>query len=47
MARVEKPKVSGEAKPFFAEDELAALLKVSKGQDFEARRDHAIIRMLI
>jgi site-specific recombinase XerD len=47
MTRVEKPKVSEEAKPFFTEDELAALLKATKGQDFESRRDHAILRILI
>lgn len=47
MLRVEKPEVSEEAKPFFTEDELAALLKVTRGQDFEARRDHAIMRVLI
>jgi site-specific recombinase XerD len=47
MVRVEKPKVPEEAKPFFTEAELAALLKVTQGKDFEARRDHAIIRILI
>src|SRR5690242_11640544 len=47
MTCVERPKVSDEAKPFFTEGDLAALLKVTKGQDFEARRDHAIIRILI
>jgi site-specific recombinase XerD len=47
MTRVEKPKVPEEAKPFFSEDELAALLKVTHGLDFESRRDHAIIRILI
>jgi site-specific recombinase XerD len=47
MANVEKPKVSAQARPFFTETELAALLKATQGQDFEARRDHAIIRILI
>jgi len=47
MTRVEKPKVPEAVKPFFSEDELSALLKTTKGQDFEARRDHAIIRILI
>ena len=47
LVRVEKPQVAEEAKPFFTEAELAALLKVTRGQDFEARRDHAIIRVLI
>jgi integrase len=39
--------VSEEAKPFFSEAQLAALLKATRGQDFEARRDHAIMRVLI
>ncbi len=47
MVRVEKPHVAEEARPFFADAELAALLKVTRGQDLEARRDHAIIRVLI
>jgi site-specific recombinase XerD len=47
MVRVEKPQVAEEVKPFFTDAELAALLKVTRGQDFEARRDHAIIRVLI
>jgi site-specific recombinase XerD len=47
MATVEKVKVPVEAKPFFTNAELAALLKATKGPDFESRRDHAIIRILI
>jgi site-specific recombinase XerD len=47
MVRGDKPQVAEEAKPFFTEAELAALLKVTRGPDFEARRDHAIIRVLI
>ncbi len=47
MATVERPKVAAEAKPFFTQAELAALLKATKGSDFESRRDHAIIRVLI
>lgn len=47
MVRVEKPHVAEEAKPFFTDAELASLLKVTRGLDFEARRDHAIIRILI
>lgn len=38
MVRVEQPQAAEEAKPFFTEAELAALLKVTRGQDFEARR---------
>ncbi len=47
MKRVEKPSVPDEAKPFFSEGELAALLRATRGQDFESRRDHAILRILI
>lgn len=47
MTKVAKPTVSEKVKPFFTESELAALLRVTKGQDFEARRDHAIIRIFI
>jgi site-specific recombinase XerD len=47
MVRVDKPQVAEEAKPFFTDAELAALLKFTRGQDFEARPDHAIIRVLI
>lgn len=44
--RAEKPQVAEEAKPFFTDAELAALLTVTRGQDFEAHRDHAINRYL-
>jgi site-specific recombinase XerD len=47
MLRVEKPKVADGAKPFFSDADLTALIKVTGGRDFEARRDHAIIRILI
>lgn len=47
MATVQRVKVSAEAKPFYTSAELAALLKATKGADFESRRDHAIIRILI
>lgn len=47
MVRVDKPVAPEEAKPFFTDAELAALLKVTGGQDFESRRDHAIIRIFI
>jgi hypothetical protein len=39
MVRVEKPQVAEEAKPFFTEDELAALLNAIRGQDFETHDD--------
>lgn len=47
MLSVEKPRAAVEAKPFFSDDELTALLKVTRGSSFEARRDHAIIRIFI
>lgn len=47
MTRIAKPKVSEQAPEFFSEAELAALLRVTKGDGFEARRDHAIIRSFI
>ena len=47
MLRVEKPAVPEVDKPFFTEAELAALLRVTSGQDLESRRDHAILRIFI
>jgi site-specific recombinase XerD len=47
MASVDKPEAPEKAKPFFAEAELAALLKACSGQDFESRRDTALIRIMI
>lgn len=47
MVLVEKPKAAVEAKPFFSEAQIAALLKTVKGADFESRRDCAIMRVFI
>jgi integrase/recombinase XerD len=47
MLRVEKPQVAEVDKPFFTEAELAALLRVTGGQDLVSRRDHAILRIFI
>src|SRR5260370_3661643 len=47
MARVSKPEVPVRMKPFFTEDDLARLLRATNGQDFDSRRDHAILRILI
>lgn len=47
MERVDKPKVTKKAKPFFDDDELSRLLKVCQGTKFEDRRDMAVIRILI
>lgn len=47
MTAVDKPKTTKKAKPFFEDDELARLLATCKGSGFEARRDTAIMRILI
>ncbi len=47
MVRVDAPKVTTKIKGILPEDELARLLKACEGQDFESRRDAAIIRVLI
>jgi site-specific recombinase XerD len=47
MDRVDKPKAPVAVKPFFTDGDLAALLKVTAGRDFESRRDHAILRIFI
>ena len=47
MDRVDRPKVTKQAKPFFEDEELAALLKTCEGANFQDRRDTAIMRILI
>jgi integrase/recombinase XerD len=47
MARVEGPKVSKKAKPFFTEQELRQLLKTCSGSSFADRRDTALMRILM
>jgi site-specific recombinase XerD len=47
MSRVEGPKVTKKAKPFFDDEELARLLKTCQGSSFADRRDNAIMRVLI
>jgi site-specific recombinase XerD len=47
MVKVEKPSVPEVVKPFFTETEITALLRACNGQDFESRRDTAIIRILV
>jgi site-specific recombinase XerD len=47
MDRVDKPAVPETVKPFFTDDEISKLLRVCGGQDLEARRDTAIMRILI
>lgn len=47
MDLVAKPAVPEVVKPFLSGDDLERLLKVTGGQGFEDRRDHAILRILI
>jgi site-specific recombinase XerD len=47
MAGVDKPEAKATVKPFLTEADQAALLKVCSGQDFESRRDAALLRILI
>ena len=47
MDRVDRPKVTKQAKPFFEDEEFAALLKTCEGASFQDRRDTAIMRILI
>ena len=47
MPRVDPPKVTKKLKPILGQDELARLLKACEGTTFEARRDYAIVRVLI
>lgn len=47
MERVDKPKVTKKAKPFFDDDELTRLLKTCSGATFEDRRDTAMMRILM
>jgi site-specific recombinase XerD len=47
MSRVEGPKVTKKAKPFFDDEELARLLETCPGSSFADRRDTAILRVLI
>jgi len=47
MPRVDPPMVTRKVKPILPDEDLAKLLKACSGQDFEARRDTAILRILI
>src|SRR5260370_32940377 len=47
MERVDRPKVTKKAKPFFDDEELARLLKTCNGQTSEDRRDTALLLILI
>lgn len=47
MARMRPPKVPEQPVPILSDDQLRALLKACEGKDFDARRDTAIIRLLL
>jgi site-specific recombinase XerD len=47
MFRVDAPKVTRKVKPILANDDIDKLLKGCTGQDFESRRDAAILSILI
>lgn len=47
MPRVQAPKVTPKIKPMLTDDDLTKLLKAVEGTTFEARRDTAILRVLI
>jgi site-specific recombinase XerC len=45
MAGMGAPAVPEQPVPVVTDEELAALLKITAGKDFESRRDHAILRV--
>jgi site-specific recombinase XerD len=47
MAGMSPPKLPERPVPVFESSDLRALLKVTDGQTFEARRDHAILRLFM
>jgi site-specific recombinase XerD len=47
MARMRPPKVVEEPPTVLTEDQLAALIAACRGNDFESRRDEAIVRVFI
>jgi len=47
MLNVDKPKAPEKVKPFLIDADMAALLKAASGQDFESRRDTALLRILM
>jgi integrase/recombinase XerC len=47
MSGMEPPKIPKEPPPVLGEDELRRLLKACDGKDFAARRDTAIVRLLL
>lgn len=47
MVNMKRPHVPEEPPPVLASNEIKSLLKACEGSDFEARRDAAIVRMLL
>jgi site-specific recombinase XerD len=47
MAKMTQPMVPEQPVPILTEQELAALLRITAGKDFDSRRDHAIIRLFL
>lgn len=47
MPQVRAPEVTAKIKPVLTDDDLASLLRTADGTTFEARRDTAILRVLI
>ena len=47
MARMIEPSVPEEPVPILSDAELAVLLKITMGKDFEQRRDHAMLRLFL
>lgn len=47
MARMTLPHVPDDPVPILTDDELAALFRVTAGKGFEARRDHAMLRLFL
>lgn len=45
VLRADRPQVSKKVRKYLSDDEIRALLKVCSGNDFEARRDTAIVRI--
>lgn len=47
MRRVAEPRVPRKVKPALSSEHLSALLRACEGNDFESRRDAALVRLLI
>jgi site-specific recombinase XerD len=47
MTNVQPPKLVEQPPEVLSNDQLAALLKVTTGETFQERRDHAVIRLLV